>query len=76
VEHGKRKPSSCIFERALASSAGTPETSVYVGDSFEADYLGATRAGIECWLIDPKHRHDVPETARLGHILEIRARLG
>jgi len=76
VEHGKRKPSSCIFERALASSAGKPEASVYVGDSFEADYLGATRAGIESWLIDPAHRHDVPETARLGHILDVRARLG
>ena len=53
VEHGKRKPSACIFEQALALSAGNPETSVYVGDTFAADYLGATDAGLRCLLIDP-----------------------
>jgi putative hydrolase of the HAD superfamily len=75
VEHGKRKPSACIFDRALALSSGKPETSIYVGDSFVADYVGATDAGLRCLLIDPEHRHDVPNANRLTHILEARARL-
>jgi putative hydrolase of the HAD superfamily len=75
VEHGKRKPSACIFERALALSSGKPETSLYVGDSFTADYLGATGAGLRCLLIDPERRHDVPDANRITHILEVRALL-
>ena len=75
VEHGKRKPSPCIFERALALSSGKPETSVYVGDSFSTDYRGALDAGLRCLLIDPQRRHDVPDTARLADVLEARARL-
>jgi putative hydrolase of the HAD superfamily len=75
VEHGKRKPSACIFERALALSSGKPETSIYVGDSLAADYVGATSAGLRCLLIDPDRRHDVPEANRITHILDARARL-
>lgn len=75
VEHRKRKPSACIFERALALSSGRPDTSVYIGDSFAADYVGATNAKLRCLLIDPEHRHDVPDANRLMHILEVRARL-
>ncbi|MEW6269599.1 MAG: HAD family hydrolase [Thermodesulfobacteriota bacterium] len=75
VEHGKRKPSSCIFARALRLAGGTPETSLYVGDSYAADYVGATRAGLRCLLIDPERRHDVPETDRLAHVLDVRTRL-
>jgi putative hydrolase of the HAD superfamily len=75
VEHGKRKPSACIFEHALALSTGGPETSVYVGDSFDADYVGATNAGLRCLLIDPQRLHAIPERARLEHVIETRARL-
>jgi putative hydrolase of the HAD superfamily len=75
VDHGRRKPSACIFHRALALSDGNPETSVYVGDTFTADYLGATNAGLRCLLIDPNHRHDVPDANRMSHILDASARL-
>jgi haloacid dehalogenase superfamily, subfamily IA, variant 1 with third motif having Dx(3-4)D or Dx(3-4)E len=75
VEHGKRKPSRCIFESALERSRGKPETSVYVGDSYSADYLGAVEAGLSGLLIDPEHRYDVPRSHRLTHVLETRALL-
>jgi putative hydrolase of the HAD superfamily len=75
VEHGKRKPSRCIFESAIERSRGRPETSVYVGDSYSTDYLGAVGAGLRGLLIDPKHRHDLPQSARLAHVLEARALL-
>jgi putative hydrolase of the HAD superfamily len=75
VEHGKRKPSPCIFDRALAQSGGRPHTSVYVGDSFAADYRGARNAGLSCLLIDPDRRHDIPDADRIRDIFETRARL-
>jgi putative hydrolase of the HAD superfamily len=74
IEHGKRKPSASIFERALLDTGGDPRSSVYVGDSFEADYQGATGAGLRCLLIDPDRRHDVPEEDRVGSILEAGSR--
>ncbi len=53
-EVGYRKPSRTIFERALAELGSKPETSVMVGDSFEADILGALRMGMRGVLIDPE----------------------
>lgn len=75
VEHGKRKPSASIFLQALLASGGDASTAVYVGDSFLADYQGATGAGLRCLLIDPEQRHGVPEMDRVGSILDTRARL-
>ena len=75
VEHGRRKPSRCIFERGMATSGGTTETSIYVGDSFTSDYLGAVATGLRCLLIDPEHRHNVPEVHRLTHVAETKVRL-
>lgn len=75
VEHGKRKPSRCIFESAIERSRGKPETSVYVGDSYSMDYLGAVEAGLRGLLIDPEHRYDVPRSHRLTQVLETRALL-
>ena len=75
VEHGKRKPSRSLFESAVGRSGGTPETSVYVGDSYSADYLGAVGAGLRGLLIDPENRYDVQRTDRLADVLEVRALL-
>ncbi len=75
VEHGRRKPSSCIFERALAGTGGRPGAAVYVGDSFDADYRGATAAGLRCLLVDPDGRHGVCDADRLRHVLEVADRL-
>ena len=74
VEHGKRKPSACIFERALKVSMAKLETSVYIGDSFNADYAGAVNAGLRCLLIDPGRRYEIPPHARLDSILDLPAR--
>jgi putative hydrolase of the HAD superfamily len=75
VEHGKRKPSPRIFEHAMERTGAAPGTSIYVGDSHAADYLGAAGAGLRCLLIDPDRRWDVPESDRLRHILDLRAHL-
>jgi len=76
VEHGKRKPSPCIFDQALTRTGGTPKAAVHIGDSFSADYRGATEAGLRCFLIDPELRHHVPEADRLTRVLDVPGRLG
>jgi len=76
VEHGMRKPSRCIFDRALACTGGRPDATVHIGDSFSADYRGATDAGLRGFLIDPESRHDIPEADRLAQVLDVFGRLG
>jgi FMN phosphatase YigB (HAD superfamily) len=75
VEYGKRKPSGCIFESAIERSGGKPESSVFVGVSYSADFLGAAKAGLRGLLIDPEQRDDVPRAHRLTLGLETRALL-
>jgi putative hydrolase of the HAD superfamily len=57
VEHGRRKPDPSIFETALTSLGIGPEAAIYIGDSFDDDYAGATAAGLRCILIDPENRY-------------------
>jgi putative hydrolase of the HAD superfamily len=75
VEHGRRKPSPCIFARALSLCGGTSASALYIGDSYAADYQGASAAGLHCLLIDPERRHDVPASHRIDHILDVRTHL-
>ncbi len=49
---GHEKPNPEIFRRALASLNAAPEDSLYVGDMYSVDYVGATRAGMQAVLMD------------------------
>jgi FMN phosphatase YigB (HAD superfamily) len=49
---GFEKPSPEIFQHALASLEAKPEESLYVGDVYSVDYLGATGAGMQAILMD------------------------
>lgn len=46
------KPDPGIFNRALQIAQATPETSVYVGDNYYADIVGARGAGLTPILVD------------------------
>ncbi len=50
-EAGAEKPHPKIFRTALARAGATPEKVLMVGDSFEADYLGARNAGLHAILL-------------------------
>lgn len=54
---GAEKPDVRIFRRAVAQASAKEERCVHVGDSFEADYLGARRAGLHAILLQ---RHGEP----------------
>ncbi len=49
---GKEKPHPEIFEAALASLGVTPQESLYSGDVYSVDYMGATRFGMQAVLFD------------------------
>lgn len=49
---GYEKPHPEIFQRALKSMNAAPEQSLYVGDVYSVDYLGATGAGMHAVLMD------------------------
>jgi HAD superfamily hydrolase (TIGR01662 family) len=49
------KPEPGIFEHALKQLKMTAAETVYVGDNYYADILGARRAGLQPVLYDPQH---------------------
>ena len=49
---GYEKPHPAIFEAALRTMNAEPQESLYVGDVYSVDYLGATRAGMQAILFD------------------------
>lgn len=75
AEHGKRKPSPCIFQRALELTSACAAQTLYVGDSYHADYLGARGAGLQSWLIDPKRLRPLPAEHRIHDVFDLPKRL-
>lgn len=50
-DHGKAKPSPCIFHAACARLACAHGEVLHVGDHIETDVAGAARAGLRsCWI--------------------------
>jgi HAD superfamily hydrolase (TIGR01509 family) len=49
---GCEKPDCVIFQTALQAMKAEAQHSLYVGDVYSVDYLGATRAGMQAMLFD------------------------
>lgn len=69
VELGRAKPHPLIFEQTLEKLALTAAQAIYIGDSYEHDYKGARRVGMDCYLIG-KHAR-VPRDHQLPSILDL-----
>jgi putative hydrolase of the HAD superfamily len=72
---GFAKPHPVIFTRALAGMKITPHQAIHIGDSYKADVLGASQAGIQpLWLQRPKEgqRYTGPGSDQPGPALIIR----
>ena len=63
---GSAKPDAAIFEYALNAVGVSPEEAVHVGDSFEADIMGAHAAGIRAILLD----RDGTQTGRWSETIQ------
>lgn len=81
---GYQKPNKGIFEHAMEIMRVAPERAVHVGDSYQADVLGARRVGITPVLIDRRSKdparvreeHDDPGLPVVGDLLELLDLLG
>jgi FMN phosphatase YigB (HAD superfamily) len=68
---GYEKPHPEIFRQALKSMNAAPEDSLYVGDVYSVDYLGATGAGMQAVLMDIPGAYrdkDVPRVESLEEL--------
>jgi putative hydrolase of the HAD superfamily len=65
---GIKKPDVRIFERALKDTGATASNSIMIGDSYEADILGARNAGLRTiWFHTTDH--PIPEDEVVVHDL-------
>jgi putative hydrolase of the HAD superfamily len=69
-EAGAEKPHPNIFRNALARAGSPPERVLMVGDSYEADYLGARQAGLHAVLLcrEGKAPHPCPSIRSLDEL--------
>ncbi len=73
---GYEKPHPEIFRQALKSMNAAPEESLYVGDVYSVDYLGATGAGMKAVLMDVPGAYRDKEVPRVESLAELRIALG
>ncbi|MGS2642131.1 HAD-IA family hydrolase [Streptosporangium sp. LJ11] len=75
VNVGRRKPHADIYRAALRRLAVSARDVWFIGDSYEADYAGPRRMGMEAFLIDPQGRTSVPPHHRLDTVFDLPHRL-
>ncbi len=72
---GYEKPHPEIFRQALKSMNAQPEESLYVGDVYSVDYLGATGAGMQAILMDVPGAYAERGVERVESLEELRGTL-
>lgn len=73
---GKEKPDPAIFEAALRSLGVTAQESLYTGDVYSVDYLGATACGMHAVLFDRAGAYAGTDLPRVESLQELEAKLG
>lgn len=72
---GYEKPHPAIFEAALRALGARPEESLYVGDGYSVDYLGALNAGMQAMLMDVSGAYRDTSHARVESLKELEEKL-
>lgn len=72
---GHEKPDRRIFEAALRSLGAAAEKSLYIGDIYSVDYLGAVNAGMHGLLLDPAGTYASTPTPRIESLAELQGKL-
>jgi putative hydrolase of the HAD superfamily len=72
---GKEKPHPAIFNAALRSLGVTAQESLYIGDVYSVDYLGATACGMHAVLFDRAGAYAGTELPRVESLEELERRL-
>lgn len=69
---GVKKPNPIIFEYALDLAKANKETSIMIGDSIEADVLGALEAGIDAIYFNESKQLVDNNIKQINHLLELK----
>jgi HAD superfamily hydrolase (TIGR01509 family) len=72
---GYEKPHPAIFEMAVNAVGAKPQDSLYVGDVYCVDYVGATRAGMQAILFDIAGVYRDSNLPRVESLNELQTRL-
>ena len=68
---GVEKPDPAIFRAGLAAMQVQPSDSIYIGDVYAIDVLGARSVGMRAILIDPFRVCDHEDCARISSLSEL-----
>lgn len=69
---GEKKPHPTIFDYALANAAAQKEESIMIGDSWEADILGAIDFGMEAIYFNPDEKASDNSVTQINHLLQLK----
>lgn len=72
---GIEKPRIEIFQAALAAMNAHAEESLYIGDVYSVDYLGARNAGMDAVLLDVSGAYRDQDFPRVESLQQLEARL-
>jgi HAD superfamily hydrolase (TIGR01509 family) len=72
---GKEKPDPAIFDAAIRSLGVSAAESLYIGDVYSVDYLGATRFGMQAVLFDVAGAYRDRGFPRVESLEELESRL-
>ncbi len=75
IDHGYRKPHPSIYRAALDQLECPPHAAAFVGDSYDADFVGPRAIGMTAYLIDAADKHAVANPWRLSSVLDIEGRV-
>jgi putative hydrolase of the HAD superfamily len=70
-EVGWRKPDVRFYQQVVSAAACPPDRILFVGDDMVNDYEGATAAGLEAMLYDPRGIHRAGAVFRIGALTEL-----
>jgi len=73
---GHEKPHPAIFAAALREMKADPAESLYVGDVYSVDYVGARKAGMQAVLFDVAGAYRGQEFPRVESLSELEVWLG
>ena len=69
---GVKKPHPTIFDFALSLANASKEESLMIGDSFEADIIGAQEAGIEAIFFNEQNVEVDNPVLQIKHLLDLK----
>ena len=73
---GHEKPHPAIFQAALSAMQAQPAETLYVGDVYSVDYVGARNAGMQAVLLDVSGAYRDCDLPRVQSLTELETWLG